>query len=82
MNDLISGVVKLLIGGFVIAVLGRIAWQSLWNREVRAEFFSLPNLRNPSLGHKIVYSIMTAAALYIAAMLVLSGFSHLAALVS
>lgn len=77
MNNFISGIVELAIGGVVLLVFGRLAVRSLWDRRTRDELLSSPYIRNPTTLHKIGFAILLAIMMAVAASFVLSGLSNL-----
>lgn len=82
MADFISGIVKIGIGGFILAIFVPLAMRSIWDRKTRDSFLSSPHVRNPTVLHKAGFVILTVVLLVFAGWLVLSGFGHFGTLLS
>lgn len=76
----ISGIVKLLIGGYLLAIFVPISVRATWDKEVRNELFSYPHRRNEPLLMKVVYAAQLAVLLAFGGMIVYSGVMDLAKL--
>lgn len=73
MNDIIEGIIKLALGGFICVIFGQMVVQSLWNRDARAELLSSPHLRNPTLLQKVAFAILSLVLLAFGGWLLWSG---------
>ena len=77
MNDIIEGIIKFAMGGFICAVFGPLLVRSLWDRRVRSEFLSSPHVRNPTPLHRMGFALLALTLLAFGGMLVWSGGAKL-----
>jgi hypothetical protein len=77
MTDVIEGIAKLAVGGFICVIFGRMVVESMWDRKARAELLSSPRVRNPTLLHKIAFAVLSVALLAFGGLLAWSGASEI-----
>ena len=77
MNEFLSGIAKIAIGGYILVFFGQIAIRSLWDSKIRDEFLSSPYVRNPNMVHKFGFAALAIAFIGFAAALLVSGLSNL-----
>lgn len=77
MSNIIEGIIKLAMGGFICVMFGPLLVRSLWDRRVRSEFLSSPHVRNPTPLHRVGFALLALALLAFGGMLIWSGGAKL-----
>lgn len=77
MDDVLIGVARVALGGFVLLTVGPVAVRSLWNKSVRDDLLSYPNLRSPTMLHRVAFALIGITFLGLAAALTISGLARL-----
>lgn len=77
MTNIVSGVLLLPLGGYILVMFGNVVLQSFRDKRVRDDLLSSPHLRNPTRLHKLIFAAMAALLLAFSAMLIVRGVSDL-----
>ena len=80
MADIVTGVVRLTLGGVLVVFFGYFLVRSAFDKKTRLEFLSLPSRpRPPSVRDQVLAAIMCAVGIATGAVIVSSGYDVLIA---
>lgn len=79
MTNIVSGLVALVFGGYILLMFGNVVLQSFRDKRVRDHLLSAPRLRNPTRLHKVIFAAMAALLLAFSIMMIARGVSDLGA---
>ncbi len=75
MTNIVSGLVALVLGGYILLMFGNVVLQSFRDKRVRDDLLSDSHVRNSTLFHKLAFAGLAALLLVFAAWLVLRALS-------